>query len=60
MQNAMRSACRGGGKIIPPARFGLGQDPVFWAGSGPEENSSIWAEIDPTHFWAEIGPTLLG
>jgi hypothetical protein len=38
--------------------------PAFWAGSGPEENISFWAEIGPIHFgpksalhfWAESGP----
>jgi len=56
---------QGWGENNSPRPFCLGPGgswprPVFWAGPGPEENSSIWAEIGPTHFWAEIGPTLLG
>jgi len=36
-----------GGKLIPPAHFGSGPggswpSPVFWAGSGPEENISLF------------------
>ena len=50
------SACRGGGKIIPPAPFWLGPggswpSPVFWAGSGPEENISFFLGRDrPNNF----------
>jgi hypothetical protein len=44
-----------GGKIIPPPASVAGPgwswpSPLFWVGSGPEEDDSIWAEIGPAPF----------
>jgi len=61
---------QGWGENNSPRLFWLGPggswpSPVFWAGSGPEENISFFlAEIGPIHFgpksaqqfWAESGP----
>jgi len=56
---------QGWGEINSPRPFcsgpgGSWPSPAFWAGFGPEENTSLWAEIGPIHFWAEIGPTFFG
>jgi hypothetical protein len=34
--------------------------PAFWAGSGPEENISFWAEIGPIHFLGRNWPNTFG
>jgi hypothetical protein len=34
--------------------------PAFWAGSGPEENISFWAEIGPIHFLGWNWPNTFG
>jgi len=56
---------QGWGENNSPRPFWLGPggswpSPVFWAGSGPEENISVLGRDRPNPFWAEIGPTILG
>ena len=56
---------QGWGENNSPAPFRLGPggswpNPVFWAGSGPEENVSFLGRDRPNPVWAEIGPTILG
>jgi len=57
---------QGWGENNSPRPFWLGPggswpSPVFWAGSGPEENVSFFLGRDrPNPFWAEIGQTILG